>query len=58
MRKCLLLKLKGPFVQLNRLFSLKKLLHIRNRRGHSIGREASQEGLAVSLPGDAGVEED
>src|ERR1035437_40699 len=36
----------------------KKLLHIRNGCCHAIGREAGEECLAVSLPCDAGVEED
>jgi hypothetical protein len=37
---------------------LKKLLHIRDGLRHAIGREAGEKGLAVSLPGDAGIEED
>jgi hypothetical protein len=40
------------------VFVCKKLFHVRNRRRYAIGRQAGEEGLAVSLPGDAGVEED
>src|ERR1035437_4844099 len=35
----------------------KKRFHIRNRCRHAIRRQAGEECLAVSLPGDAGVEE-